>query len=131
VLNLYISLKAEPAKIEAVSNRALQRVTHRLEMCPDDARAVYLSVSPLMALGRTQEAEERTEHGLAIDPDGADVQYNAACYFALAGNSERALDCLERAVDCGFNTREWIEQDMDMEPLRDIDRYKKIMKRLK
>jgi hypothetical protein len=65
-----------------------------------------------------------------MDPEGADVQYNAACYFALQGVTERALDCLERAIDVGFNTLEWIQNDPDLDSLRATDRYQKIVKRL-
>jgi tetratricopeptide (TPR) repeat protein len=131
MVNIYIASKADPAKIESVSKRALERATRHLEQCPDDTRAVYLSVAPLVALGRAEEATKRVEQSMLMDPDAADAHYNAACYFALEGNSERALDCLERAIDCGFNTREWIEHDTDIDSLRQIDRYKAIMKRLK
>lgn len=131
LINLYIALKSGPAKIESVSKRALERATHHLDKCPDDTRAVYLSVAPLKALGRIAEARARVEQTLDMDPDAPDVQYNAACFFALNGDAVRALDCLERALAGGFNTREWIEHDTDLDSVRQTDRFKALMKRLK
>ena len=40
------------------------------------------------------------------------IQYNAACFFSLAGDEEKALDCLENClVKVGNISREWLEHD--------------------
>jgi non-specific serine/threonine protein kinase len=130
MINMSIALNPDPEYTRRLALRAIERVERHLAKVPDDTRAVYLSVSPLQALGRIEEATAQTEKSLVMDPEGADVQYNAACYFALQGVTERALDCLERAIDVGFNTLEWIQNDPDLDSLRATDRYQKIVKRL-
>ena len=37
------------------------------------------------------------ERSLAIDGENPDTLYNVACGYALVGEKERSLDCLERA----------------------------------
>jgi hypothetical protein len=36
---------------------------------------------------------------------------------------DKALECLERAVDNGFGHREWLDHDSDLDPLRDNPRF--------
>jgi hypothetical protein len=36
---------------------------------------------------------------------------------------DKALECLERAVDNGFGHREWLDHDSDLDPLRDSPRF--------
>ncbi len=41
-----------------------------------------------------------------------------------------ALDYFEKAVDSGYASREWIENDSDFDPIRDHPRFKKILGKL-
>ena len=40
------------------------------------------------------------------------------------------MDCLEKAVANGFAHREWIENDSDLRPLREDDRYRALLSRM-
>ena len=55
------------------------------------------------------------------------VLYNAGCIFSLAGELERALDCLEKAVAGGAGYVEWIRQDSNLDPLRDQPRFQALL----
>jgi hypothetical protein len=48
----------------------------------------------------------------------------------LLGESDRALDCLERGVQNGFGHREWIENDPDLNSLRELPRFQNILHRM-
>jgi len=73
------------------------------------------------------------EPGLAVAPleravellgeEGATATYNLACARSLAGDVERALDDLERAVLAGFDNEERFENDDDLDPLRSSPRF--------
>jgi hypothetical protein len=67
---------------------------------------------------------------LHLRPNDYDTLYNCACYFARAGELERALDLLERAVATGQGFRDWIEHDADLNSLRGLPRFKDIMARI-
>jgi adenylate cyclase len=48
----------------------------------------------------------------------------------MAGDPEKSLDLLERAVENGWGDRAWLETDSDLESLRDNDRFKAILDRV-
>jgi len=101
-----------------------------LELNPDDARAWYLSAGALMRLGQRDQALERARRALAIDPEDAGLLYNVACVYALAGSSEEALDHLDKAIQNGFGQREWLENDSDLDPVRDEPRFQALLRKL-
>ena len=68
-----------------------------------------------------QSGEREAE---SIDPTDPGVLYNVACSYVLGGMHDKALDCLERAVANGFGHREWLDNDSDLDPLRDSPRFK-------
>ncbi len=52
------------------------------------------------------------------------VHYNAACLYALAGEVEKSLDCLENCYfKVGNLNREWLEHDSDLDNVRDHPRF--------
>jgi adenylate cyclase len=53
--------------------------------------------------------------------------YNVACMYASLGRPEQAISCLERAVDKGFGHREWIDNDPDLNSIRDNPKYQAIV----
>ena len=64
---------------------------------------------------------------VAIDPTDTSILYNVSCTYSEAGEVEKALDHLEKAVAAGFNQKEWIINDGDLEPLRDHPRYQALI----
>jgi len=120
----------EPAKARAARKRALDAAERVLRNSPDDVRALYLSGGALITLGERQSGVARLERAVELRPHDFAVLYNTACSFALAGDSERALELLDRAVGTGRGFRAWIEQDPDLDSLRSLPRYKEILARL-
>ncbi len=54
--------------------------------------------------------------------------YNAACAYALAdGYTDKALDLLEQAAELGFSDTNSLEQDTDLDSLRDTPRWAAIV----
>lgn len=107
--------------------RAAEAVARHLELNPDDARATVFRAGALGRIGKKQEALRWASRALEIDPHDAGIQYNVACVFAVAGETERALDCLEAARTAGFGNREWLEKDPDLASLRGHPRFAALM----
>ncbi len=84
----------------------------------------------LIRLGEMEKAINWGKRALAIDPDEPIVQYNMACIYSLAGKIEQALDCFEIATQLGYASREWAENDIDLDPIRDQPRFQKALKKL-
>ena len=67
------------------------------------------------------------KRSLAIDGDNPDTLYNVACGYALVGESDLALDCLERAGLRGMAIAEWAQNDSDLASLHGDARFISLM----
>jgi serine/threonine protein kinase/Flp pilus assembly protein TadD len=118
------------AEAHAASQRGLQVVEKHLELNPDDARALYLGAGALIQAGDPQRAKEWIRRATAIDPDDSGVLYNVACTYAMLGQKEEALTCLEKAVQNGFGHKEWLENDSDLDAVRMDPRFATLLTKL-
>jgi hypothetical protein len=56
--------------------------------------------------------------------------YNMSCFFALQGETEEALSCLEKSVELGFGLRDWIANDTDLASLHSHARFQALLQRM-
>lgn len=125
---LYVSLKQEDKAME-VTRRGMERVRAVLELNPDDNRAWNLGAFALLRLGHREEALRWIQTSIDKAPMDSIVQYNAACFYALAGEQDKALDCLQNClIKVGNISREWLEHDSDLDGLRSHPRFEKIIR---
>ena len=113
------------------ARRCIDATERRLRQDPEDVRALYLGAGAHLRLGDRQLGLERLGRALEFYPDDFTTLYNAACAYAIAGERELALDTLERTVASGRGSRKWIENDADLDSLRDDPRFREIMRRVK
>ena len=116
------ALGQEEASLQAL-RRGLDVAAHHVALNPDDARAFCLGGLACVRLGEREQGLLWAARALELEPGEPVVIYNVAGIYALAGESERALDCLERAMSGGFGRKEWLAQDSDFETLRDDPRF--------
>jgi TolB-like protein/Flp pilus assembly protein TadD len=109
---------------------ALRVVEHHMELNPDDARAATMRAVALSRVGRVEEGLSWADRALAMDREDAGVRYNAACLYSVAGRPDRALDCLEEALEVGFGNVRWLEKDPDLDNLRGDPRFAALMERM-
>ena len=61
------------------------------------------------------------------------IHYLAACYYAQAGNSDRAIDCAETALKAGYaNLYDWMNNNdarINVAPIRDELRFLQLINR--
>jgi len=53
--------------------------------------------------------------------------YNIACCDALLGNSDSALEHLEKAINCGFRNLWKIKEDPDLASLRSLEKFQQLL----
>jgi adenylate cyclase len=100
--------------------------SHQARIDPENARAHYMTAGLMQHLGVGDGGHSEMDYALRIRPGDFDVLYNAACFYALAGDTGRALDVLEQAVDRGEGSLDWIEHDSDLNALHDLPKFEEI-----
>jgi adenylate cyclase len=109
---------------------AVEFIEKHLELDPDEPRAYSLGASVLIRLGQSERSKQWTQQAMALAPNDPLILYNAACNFALFGETDHALDGLERAIEAGVAVGDWIKHDPDFENLHSHPRFQAIVKRI-
>ena len=111
------------------ARKTLERAERELIRHPEDPRPASAGGSVLIDLGDHERAREWIARSLAIAPDDILTQYNAACGYCRLGDSEAALNLLERALRSRATGawRKWIAHDPDFNPIRDHPRFQRIV----
>jgi ketosteroid isomerase-like protein len=98
---------------------------------PNDPVAWHRLGTSRIYLRQLPEAIKSLEQAIKVGGGAALDFYNLACAFALSGEKEKALDNLEKAINAGFTDRQQYETDGDLDGLRETDRFKELLKRLR
>ena len=107
---------------------AIHKAEDELRAHPENANCACLGATVLAYLGERDRAIEWLDRSIFTDPGDVNVQYNAACTYALLGEVERALDLLEGWVPLvGPVMRRWFRNDSDLEGLRAHPRYQRLL----
>ncbi len=121
---------ADEEQRSAAVKLAIAAIQNRLELNPDDQRALQLGCNTLISDGQVEQGLEMARRLLRLAPNDPSALYNATCAFANAGCHDEALDLLERRVGMGGLYRQWVENDPDFKGLRDHPRFKELLGRM-
>ena len=88
-----------------------------------DGPGLYKRAGELYAAGSMAEAAEAFEKAREAGFNPALSSYNAACAWARAGNTERALVNLEGLARSGYTRAEDVKKDADFASIRKEPRY--------
>lgn len=84
----------------------------------------FFAAEPAYAEGEYLRAIEIASAGLADHPDNVSLNYQLACYHALAGNREEAIGFIRRAAETDAEAvRHWAADDTDLDAIRDDERF--------
>jgi len=123
--------KGDLISARAKAKEGLRRARAFLKLNPDDNRAWNMGAAALQTLGNSAEAEKWVQTSLRNSPRDSVITYNAACFYALMGDTERSLDYLAQSADVGCLNLDWLEQDSDLDSLREHPRFEEIIARFK
>lgn len=105
--------------------RSLERYAEALEPLQAAAELNPSNIQIWLALGwcykrsgRLDLAIEALEQAREVQPGLPLIHYNLACYWSLAGNKQRALKFLSRAIHMDPQFRDLIGAETDFDPLR-------------
>jgi hypothetical protein len=77
----------------------------------------WYAAEPAYAAGNFEEAITVATEGLEHHPDHPHLNYQLACYHALAGNTQQAIDHLTIAAR-DHRIRDWASDDSDLDSIR-------------
>jgi adenylate cyclase len=87
-----------PAERERWARVEVERAERALELHPENSGPAHRGALALAHLGRADQAKAWAARAMAIDPDESVANYNLACMYELQGESDRAMDHLEKVV---------------------------------
>ena len=93
---------------------------------PQNATAMTAAALCRAKLGETETAVRLMKKALSLAPENAEVQFQAAIVYALAGNENHAFNALGAAVRSGYPA-EQIRREPELNRLRQDARFSKAL----
>lgn len=121
----------DPIKSIEIRQRGVMIAENHLKINPGDTRALYMGANGLIALEEIEKGLNWLNRALTLDPDDAMLLYNAGCIYAMCNMSEEALNCLEKSANSGLTQKEWYIHDSNLDSIRQLDRFKDILDKMK
>ena len=81
--------------------------------------------------GRVADGLKMDRKLVKLQPANATAHYNLACSLALSLRKAAALRTLRHAVQLGYRDFDWMEQDPDLEPLKNHPEFTALLAQLK
>ncbi len=119
-----------PAEAQQAYRESLEAARQALELFSDDTRALYMGAVAAIRLGEMQVGLAWTERVWSSRPRDTMTLYGVACCYSLLGQTEKALESIEEAIQYGAIQRKWLEHDPDLQPIREHHRFVALLARL-
>ena len=81
--------------------------------------------------GRVADGLKMDRRLVRILPENATAHYNLACSLALVKKKADALRSLRQAIELGYRDFDWMQQDPDLEILKDHPQFVALLEQLK
>jgi tetratricopeptide (TPR) repeat protein len=98
-----------------------------LRYCPDFVQALRVLGHLLTLTGRYGEGLQIDKRLSRLRPNDPDVHYSLACNYAKLNRADQSLQSLRRAMELGYRDITYIQQDHDLEAIRNDPRFQKLL----
>lgn len=97
-----------------------------IEDTPDKYGCIHYAYQ---GLGLYDKAIEAMDSVIARNEDRAGSYYDAACLYARMGNRQKSLEYLEKSFELGYRRFAHIARDTDLDPIRDMEEFKVLIRK--
>ena len=98
---------------------------------PQYADALQILGDDYTRRGKVQQGLKVDEELSRLQPRDAQVHYNLACSYSLAGQMDQAVAALEKALHLGFREFKWLARDPDLHNLREHPLYEAVRAKIR
>jgi serine/threonine protein kinase/tetratricopeptide (TPR) repeat protein len=126
----YKTLNLREKAVDAY-RRSVLNIDRHLEMNPEDSRARQMGAVAHIELGDLEKGLEWGSQAVTMDPENPMLLYNSACVFSVAGEADRAIECLEKAIRTGYTNTGALLNDPDLDAIRTHPRFQSLVKRIR
>ena len=102
-----------------------------LRRSPSDPAVVEILGGLYTRQGRIADGLKMDRKLVKLQPANPTAYYNLACSLALSKRKSDALAQLKRAVQLGYDDADWMQQDPDLEALKNHPEFQELLKQLK
>ncbi|PTX91127.1 hypothetical protein [Opitutus sp. ER46] len=81
--------------------------------------------------GRIADGLRMDRRLVKLQPENATAHYNLACSLALSKQNRAALRALQHAIDLGYDDFDWMQQDPDLDALKERPEFIALLEQLK
>lgn len=113
----------DTSRARHASFECIEAMKRWIRVHPDDTRAWTMGAAVLAEMGEPDRAAAWIARALAIDKEESIILYNAACVYVALGKIDEAIACLEATIAYGGVSQGWIQNDPDLDPLREDPRF--------
>ncbi len=101
-----------------------------VEQDPENGMAWFRLGYSLHASGDLAKAIPAHKKASSFERLAAISTYNLACAYSLKKQIDKAFEALEKSIELGMDDVDQLEQDTDLDNLRDDERYAKLLKKM-
>ena len=126
----YETFVADSQKIASLYGDLAKQALKPLEVAaalrPSDVRVAIALGWCYKRTHRLAQAIDALQRAERDNPDDDLLHYNLACYWSLAGNASKALDCLAMALELNAELRNLIPDEPDFDKLRGNPEFERL-----
>lgn len=105
--------------------------TSVLRRSPDYAAVIEILGGLYTRQGRVADGLKMDRKLVKLQPGNATAHYNLACSLALSQRRGDAIRALQSAVKLGYRDFDWIQQDPDLDALKQHPQFQSLLEMLK
>ena len=123
-------LEKKDTRSEAEIKASISRLEKQTAADPKNYRLMFDLANEYVTVNNEEKAKLMYEKAITLNPKYVQAMVNLGSLYSDLEEHDEAIKCLELAVSNGFGHREWLDNDSDLDPLREDPRFRELRDRI-